>query len=233
MATAGNAGRAGGPRRATFERSRSVQTKRALVLAATSLWRVNGYDRTAVADICQAAGVSKGLFYFYFERKDDLLYEIGLFSYASVARQADRLLKGDYEVVAVMRSMLESFERDMRRNPGEIVVRAILEGYRRLAQDRDRYDQPPPMLQVVLERAVRDGKLPAHFDVTGMARMSQIVISEGARVWASGLSDNPSFADEVLYQLVVMLRGAAQEPSAPLNGGVTRKARVSRAPRRA
>src|SRR5260370_35576178 len=69
-----------GQRRASFQQARSHQTKRSLVAAAMALWRANGYARTTVADICRAAGVSKALFYFYFPRKEDVLFGVGVLS---------------------------------------------------------------------------------------------------------------------------------------------------------
>src|ERR1700730_16752498 len=69
-----------GQRRASFQQARSHETKRSLVAAAMALWRANGYARTTVADICRAAGVSKALFYFYFPRKEDVLFEVGVLS---------------------------------------------------------------------------------------------------------------------------------------------------------
>ena len=53
-----------------------------------ALWRANGYARTTVADICRAAGVSKALFYFYFPRKEDVLFEVGMLSTDAAHRQA-------------------------------------------------------------------------------------------------------------------------------------------------
>src|SRR5258708_34655175 len=69
-----------GQRRASFQQARSHETKRSLVQAATALWRTNGYARTTGADICRAAGVSKALFYFYFPRKEDVLFEVAVLS---------------------------------------------------------------------------------------------------------------------------------------------------------
>ena len=69
-----------GQRRASFVQARSHATKQSLVQAALALWRANGYARTTVADICRAAGVSKALFYFYFPRKEDVLFEVGVLS---------------------------------------------------------------------------------------------------------------------------------------------------------
>ena len=61
-----------------------------LTEAATRLFAEKGFDRTSVQEIVDAAGVTKGALYHYFDSKDDLLYDI----YARVlADQRDRLEK--------------------------------------------------------------------------------------------------------------------------------------------
>ncbi|HWM40698.1 MAG TPA: helix-turn-helix domain-containing protein, partial [Streptomyces sp.] len=47
-----------------------------LMAAATRLFSEQGYDRTSVQEIVEAAGVTKGALYHYFGSKDDLLHEI-------------------------------------------------------------------------------------------------------------------------------------------------------------
>ena len=61
-----------------------------LVQAAMALWRTNGYAKTTVADICRAAGVSKALFYFYFPRKEDVLFEVGVHVHPAARRRCSR-----------------------------------------------------------------------------------------------------------------------------------------------
>src|SRR6195952_3072335 len=100
-----------GQRRATFQRAKSHETKRMLVQAAMALWRTKGYATTTVADICTAAGVSKALFYFYFPRKEDVLFEVGVMSTQSAHHTIHDLLEKPYEVEAVISAALESFER--------------------------------------------------------------------------------------------------------------------------
>lgn len=59
-----------------------------LLAAATRLFAEQGYDRTSVQEIVEAAGVTKGALYHYFGSKDDLLHEI----YARMLRvQQERL----------------------------------------------------------------------------------------------------------------------------------------------
>ncbi|MFD7923662.1 TetR/AcrR family transcriptional regulator [Streptomyces sp. NPDC059740] len=59
-----------------------------LLATATRLFAEQGYDRTSVQEIVDAAGVTKGALYHYFGSKDDLLHEV----YGRVLRlQQDRL----------------------------------------------------------------------------------------------------------------------------------------------
>src|SRR5918911_669413 len=85
-------------RRASLQQARSRETKRMLVQAAMALWRTNGYATTTVAEICKAAGVSKALFYFYFPRKEDVLFEVGVLSTESARRTIRQLLRRPYEL---------------------------------------------------------------------------------------------------------------------------------------
>src|SRR5262245_16385574 len=58
--------------------ARSERTRAAIREAANKLFLKNGVDATTVDAICSEAGVSKGTFYLYFHRKEDLLLEYGL-----------------------------------------------------------------------------------------------------------------------------------------------------------
>jgi AcrR family transcriptional regulator len=48
---------------------RSVETREKILRAAEKLFAHNGYEGAGVAEICQAAGVSKGAFYHHFSSK--------------------------------------------------------------------------------------------------------------------------------------------------------------------
>ena len=56
---------------------RSERTRAAIRDAANRLFIERGVDDTTVDAICAAAGVSKGTFYLYFRRREDLLLEYG------------------------------------------------------------------------------------------------------------------------------------------------------------
>jgi AcrR family transcriptional regulator len=57
---------------------RTERTRAAIREAANRLFLERGVDATTVDAICAAAGISKGTFYLYFHRKEDLLVEYGL-----------------------------------------------------------------------------------------------------------------------------------------------------------
>ncbi len=68
-----------GPHRpARLAPQRSERTRAAIREAANHLFLERGIDGTTVDAICAAAGISKGTFYLYFHRKEDLLVEYGL-----------------------------------------------------------------------------------------------------------------------------------------------------------
>lgn len=52
------------------------ERKLQLLDAAETLFATRGFGPTRIADICEAAGVAKGLFYWYFETKDALFAEL-------------------------------------------------------------------------------------------------------------------------------------------------------------
>jgi AcrR family transcriptional regulator len=186
-----------------------------LVQAAMALWRTNGFAKTTVADICRAAGVSRALFYFYFPTKEDVLFEVGLLSTRAAQKTVHQQLTGDYEVHAVIAKALRSLERSMARNPRDLVVETILEGYRQEQRilTGDRHDDADAdMFGELLVRAKADGKLAPHVDVAHLSKLAQMHVSEGVRHWALGSFGKRSFADVVASDIAALITGFNQQP---------------------
>ncbi|WP_245233926.1 TetR/AcrR family transcriptional regulator [Mycobacterium sp. PS03-16] len=199
-----------GQRRTSLQQARSRETRRMLVQAAMALWRTNGYARTTVADICTAAGVSKALFYFYFPRKEDVLFEVGVMSTDSARRTAQAMLDRPYEVLTVVGAALADLERSMARNPPELVIAAILEGYRhehRILAGDEPADTDGGMFTALFERAQRDGKLARHIDTGHLAYVAHTLVSEGARHWAAGAFAGRSFTEVVGADIAALIAG--------------------------
>ena len=63
-----------GPERLHTEHG--IERKAQLLRAAEQLFTQKGYGATRISDICAAAGVAKGLFYWYFPTKESLFAEL-------------------------------------------------------------------------------------------------------------------------------------------------------------
>ena len=211
MPARGNtAGADQGQRRSSLTQARSIATKQALVTSAMALWRSNGYANTTVADICKAAGVSKPLFYFYFPRKEDALFEAGLLSTRDAYAKAHELLSRPYELPSLITEVLRALEQTMRRNPPELIIEAVLEGYRQdqpANTDGRAPDVFSTLLVEVFERAVADGKLAPDFDTEHVAHVAQTLVGEGARHWAAGKYGTKSFAEVVGRDIAAVIAG--------------------------
>lgn len=175
-----------------------------------ALWRANGYAATTVADICRAAGVSKALFYFYFPRKEDVLFEVGVVSTDVAHGVATEMLDKPYEVADVITAVLASIEETMRRSTPELIIEAILEGYRQALAGHDHLERTSDIFAEVFARAKQDGKLPAQFDVAHVATVAQSLVGEGARLWAAGKYGGRSFAEVVGRDIAALADGYAR-----------------------
>jgi len=204
-----------GQRRANLAQPRSRETKRLLVQAAIALWRTKGFAGTTVADICQAAGVSKALFYFYFPRKEDALLEAGFLSTREARRTWRELVTRPYELPDVIVAVLATLERTMRPNPPELLIEATLESHRAeqraMAEGRPEDHHPTRLLLLeLLQRAQEDGKIRAGLDVLHLARGAQSLLEAGTRHWASGEYGDRSFAAVVGRDITAFILGHSQ-----------------------
>lgn len=175
-----------------------------------ALWRTNGYAQTTVADICRAAGVSRALFYFYFPAKEDVLFEVGLASTRAARSGVREQLRGEYDVEDVIRRALRRLERSMARNPRDLVVETILEGYRherRILAGEDDAHADADMFGDLFTAAQADGKLAAGVDVEHLSRLAQMHVSEGVRHWAMGGFGTQSFAAVVSSDIAALIAG--------------------------
>ena len=53
-----------------------LDRKNAFVNAAEELFKEKGFENTSIDDIVERVGVAKGLFYYYFDSKEELLGQI-------------------------------------------------------------------------------------------------------------------------------------------------------------
>ncbi|MET0727020.1 MAG: TetR family transcriptional regulator [Acidimicrobiales bacterium] len=75
--------------------AQGLERKQQLLARAAELFAERGYAETRVIDIVRAAGVAKGLFYWYFDNKEALFKELAQSIRLSLRRQQGAVLDAD------------------------------------------------------------------------------------------------------------------------------------------
>jgi AcrR family transcriptional regulator len=131
------------------------ERKEQLLNAAQDLFAARGFGNTRIADICAAAGVAKGLFYWYFPTKESVIVEL-----VRDTRQRLRRAQG-----AAMESATDPLARI--RLGAEASIRFIAEHRAHFALlDVERHDQ-------AIAPVVREGSDVYVRDVTALIREAQ------------------------------------------------------------
>ena len=129
--------------------ARGVETRQLILDASMDCFALNGYDATSVAEICQAAQVSKGAFYHHFPSKQALFLDLmnswlqgvsGVFQQAGQSAQSTTQAFEDmaamtgqiYEALQGGFPILLEFWRQASRQP-EIWEEAVAPYHRYLA----------------------------------------------------------------------------------------------------
>ncbi|MGW3093046.1 TetR/AcrR family transcriptional regulator [Streptomyces sp. NPDC001102] len=93
---------------------RTSDAKQKILGAARSLIEGRGYSALGVAEICKAAGVPKGSFYYFFESKEALALAVVDEHWAAQKRDWTRALSGEAEPLRRLRRLFEETEAGQR-----------------------------------------------------------------------------------------------------------------------
>lgn len=80
----------------------AAETRKKLVEAAKNIICVKGLTNTSIDEITEACGVSKGTFYTYFKRKEDIIYELS-------DKMFDEILSNAQEFEGTITEKLENY----------------------------------------------------------------------------------------------------------------------------
>jgi nitrite reductase/ring-hydroxylating ferredoxin subunit len=113
----------------TQERSRD--TRRRLVRTAMRLWTERGFESgiedTTADEIVQAAGVTKGTFYFHFAHKEEILLELGYQTATLLYEEAARCVKAKRSIEDSLRKVTNTLATSVKAAPPAAVGRAMSE----------------------------------------------------------------------------------------------------------
>jgi AcrR family transcriptional regulator len=199
-------------RRATLEQERSRRTKAALVEAAERLWGDHGVDAVTVARLCADAGVSKGLFYFYFASKEDLLVELLLDDADEVAVAVNRAVDADEPLDQVLQKGLAVMARKAQRHPRHLLARGIAEWFAALERHAGiRIGHTP--LQTTFAAAFAHGRQRGEvgsgvLSPDELGGLLEWALLRAELEWAMSTSRQPSLVKRLWSRAELILRGA-------------------------
>jgi TetR/AcrR family transcriptional repressor of nem operon len=93
---------------------RTSDAKEKILAAAQSLIELRGYSALGVAEICKAAEVPKGSFYYFFESKEALALAVLDEQWTAQRRQWSSVLESDVEPLQRLRRLFEVTEAEQR-----------------------------------------------------------------------------------------------------------------------
>ena len=180
-------------RRAGLSQERSRDTRRRLVRAAMALWTERGFETgvedTTIDEIVQAAGVTKGTFYFHFAHKEEIFLELGYQTAATLADEARRCVAAERAVDDSLRRLVSTLARSVRNTSPAAVGRAMAEFYRPYKPGA----KPPASLLsfadalgLVFERAQERAEVTAQVPAAEMAQIVEALFVDSLREWAQG-----------------------------------------------
>ena len=127
-----------------------MDVKEKIVDAALVTFSKNGYDRTRMDDIAEAANVSKGTLYLYFKNKEELFFAISERNISELKEQLSTLLTKSEDIISTAENFYENFRSNTSgTNVEKVFFEIIAESSRNLKLRRMLYEQRIKMLDVV------------------------------------------------------------------------------------
>jgi AcrR family transcriptional regulator len=188
---AGSARRENPYRRVLLRQSRSLNTRRAIVHAATRLWTKKSYADTTVDDICAAAKVVRSTFYQHFDSKDSLLTEIALTTALGVAGDVEDTLESG-ALDDNLAAFVDGLVRRIEQTPRSLVVmimRQVSVGAVAKRDARPEQIQFDDVLAYIIESGQSRGEIVADVDAGDVGEVMGGMVLDALQRWAAEDSD--------------------------------------------
>lgn len=140
------------------------QWKQEILNAAQSLFLTKGYEASSVSDIMELAGGAKGMFYRFFQSKEEIMHALGnqLF-FANNPFDAVRK-REDLNGLEKIRALLNLNQSDEKRSAINMQAVSILQDSRILASAiKENRRVLTPLWLELLEEGIRDGSIKTEY----------------------------------------------------------------------
>jgi len=184
---------------------------------ALNLWAERGFETgvedTTIDEIVQAAGVTKGTFYFHFAHKEDILLELGWGTAEALYAEAIRGVRTGGPGLALLQRLLKSLARRTESLSRASVHKYMTAFYAHGVSANAGRLEIQRAFEVVLEAARDGGELPEDTDVKEVADVITAVTLDAVRRWAGG--DRRQLGPVLQRRVNVVLEGMLPGPVIP------------------
>jgi AcrR family transcriptional regulator len=151
--------------------ARALETRAVIVRAAADVFGAVGYGGASMADICLAAGLTKGAVYFHFESKEALALAVIDVQHERAIALGGELLHSDEPGLYVLVRMAVELAKQLRTDPvSHAGIRLTMESSNLSGPVVTPYEDWIGACDVLLRRAILDGDVRADVDVAAAAR---------------------------------------------------------------
>lgn len=153
------------------QQARAVETRSVIIRAAADVFAMHGYGGTSLADICLAAGMTKGALYFHFASKEALALAIIQAQHELAITPDEELLDDALGGLEVLMRMSYRLAAQLRDDPvSRAGIRLTLEASSLTTPVVTPYEEWITSCDRMLRRAINDGDVRATADVAAAAR---------------------------------------------------------------
>ena len=151
--------------------ARAVETRALIIRAAADVFAAYGYGGTSMADICQAAGMTKGALYFHFASKEALALAIIDAQHERAMTLDDEPLNETAPGLEVLMRMSVGLAVQLRDDPvSRAGIRLTLEASSLTTPVVTPYEEWIAACDLMLRRAIVDGDVRPDTDAAAAAR---------------------------------------------------------------
>ncbi len=157
------------------------------------LWTERGFETgiedTTVDEIVQAAGVTKGTFYFHFAHKEEILLELGYQTASVLCEEATRCINAGRGIDDSIRRVTTTLAASVKAAPPAAVGRAVSEFQRPRRPGDDLPSSYPSFaspLEMLFARARHEGEVTDKVEPAEMAKIVEALYLDSMREWSQG-----------------------------------------------
>ena len=189
------------------QQARAVETRAVIIRAAADVFDARGFGGASMADICAAAGLTKGALYFHFASKDALALAVIDAQHERAIALGDELLHSDQPGLQVLLRVAFEMGKQVRDDPvSRAGIRLTMESSNLSVPVVTPYRDWMAACEVLLRRAIRDGDVREDVDVAAAAHFISPAFT-GVQVVSGALTGRADLMQRLIEMWSFVLPG--------------------------